>query len=128
MYIITSNSKLQTPFELPNSVDQDSSNQHYRRSDFSRTLLPEDPYQNNRTFNMKSSVPRPQNSFKAVADQEILDPKKQDVEIVDPKRDIPDKEFPEQEEDDEDQTPEKIVPQEDKYFLIDKEGDIIQKP
>lgn len=77
---------------------------------------------------MKSSVPRPQNSFKAVADQEILDPKKQDVEIVDPKRDIPDKEFPEQEEDDEDQTPEKIVPQEDKYFLIDKEGDIIQKP
>jgi hypothetical protein len=50
------------------------------------------------------------------------------VEIADPKRDIPDREFPEQEKDDEDKTSDQIVPKEDKHYLTDDEGDIIEAP
>jgi hypothetical protein len=128
MYIITSNSKLQTPFEMPGTEGQSPSILPHRKSDFHSTLIPEDPYQNHRASTMKSPVDDLQNSFNSETDVEILDPKKQDVEIVDPKRDIPDREFPGHEEEDEKQTPEKTVPQAEKYFLIDEEGDIIREP
>lgn len=127
MYIITSNSKLQTPFEMPSTEGQNPSNLPYRKSDFHSTLIPEDPYQNHRASYMKSPVDDLRNSFSSETDEEILDPKKQNVEIIDPKRDFPDREFPEKEGEDLEQFPEKIVPQADKYFLIDEEGDIIKR-
>lgn len=126
MNISPSNSKLQTTFELPNTKDQDFYQEHFRKRDVLSTLLPEDL--NHRAFSRYGNVDVQQNTFTSSTDQEILDPKKQDVEIVDPKRDIPDREFPEQEEDDEDQTPDQIVPEEDNHYLTDDEGDIIKVP
>lgn len=123
-----SNSKLSTPFELPGTIDQDSTKQNYRRPDVHSSLLPEDLGQNHRVLNRNSHLDDQENPFNSETDQEILDPKKQDVEIVDPKRDFPDKEFPEQEKEDEVQTPEKIIPKEGKHFITNDEGDIIIEP
>lgn len=124
----SANSKLQTPFELPTIADQESTKPHYRRRDFQSTFLPEDMVQNLYARYGSSNVADQKNSIPIDATEEILDPKKQDVEITDPKRDFPEREFPEQEEDDLDQTPDKIVPEPDKHYLIGEEGDIIGVP
>jgi hypothetical protein len=123
-----SNSKLSTPFELPGTIDQDSTKQHARRPDVRSSLLPDDLDLNHRALNRNIHLDDRENPFTSEKDQEILDPKKQDVEIVDPKRDFPDKEFPEQEKEDEVQTPEKIIPKEVEHFITNDEGDIIKEP
>lgn len=121
-------SKLQTPFELPSTVVQKSTRTDNRRRDAHSTLLSEDMGQNSHDLYRDSIVVVKKNIFPTETNQEILDPKKQDVEITDPKRDLPEREFPSQEKDDQDQTPDKIVPEEDQHYLIDEEGDIIREP
>jgi hypothetical protein len=123
-----SNSKLSTPFELPGTIDQDSTKQHARRPDVRSSLLPDDLDLNHRALNLNIHLDDRENPFTSEKDQEILDPKKQDVEIVDPKRDFPDKEFPEQEKEDEVQISEKIIPKEVEHFITNDEGDIIKEP
>jgi hypothetical protein len=128
MNITPSNSKLQTTFELPSPMDKEFSTTAFESRNFRSSLLPEDQIRKHDAHNPSNDSNFQQNLSPTARDQEIVDPKKQDVEIVDPKREFPEKEFPKQERNDKDQTPEKIVPKADKYFLIDVEGNIIEAP
>lgn len=102
MSITSSHSKLQTFFQMPSTDDPDSTDRYLRKTNFHSTLLHEDMDQNYQVVNGFSKTDSYQNTVAQEQQQKILDPERQDVEINDPKRGLPEREFPGEKDEDED--------------------------